>query len=78
MKVLHRGTALPTELMVLIWVSEVWQCTVVVIDADLEVRIKDFCNKAIKAEGEELQTVLSHLREALREQSNRARGTVAD
>jgi hypothetical protein len=45
---------------------------------DLEARIKDLCNKAVKAEGEELQTVLSHLREALRKQSTRARDMVAD
>lgn len=45
---------------------------------DSEARIKDLCAKAIKAEGEELQTILSHLRDALREQSDRAREMVAE
>jgi len=45
---------------------------------NLEAKIKDLCAKAIKAEGEELQTVLSQLKEALREQSGRAREMVAE
>jgi hypothetical protein len=47
------------------------------VTRDLENRVKDLCAKAIKAEGEELQRVLSELREALHEQSNRARDMVA-
>ena len=64
--------------MVLIWVSSIWQSGLDVDQDDLEARIKDLCNQAVKAEGEELQTVLSQLREALREQSTRARNLVAD
>ena len=45
---------------------------------EFEDRIKDLCTKAVKAEGEELETVLAELREALREQSKRARGMVED
>lgn len=48
------------------------------MSADLEAKIKDLCAKALKADGEELQTILSHLREALHEQSNRARDMVAE
>jgi hypothetical protein len=64
--------------MVLMWFSPVWQSVLAVGQEDLESRIKDLCNKAIKAEGEELQTILSRLREALREQATRARDMVAD
>ena len=64
--------------MVLMWFSPVWQFVLAVGQEDLESRIKDLCNKAIKAEGEELQTILSRLREALREQATRARDMVAD
>jgi hypothetical protein len=49
-----------------------------VMSADAESKIKDLCAQAIKAEGEELQTILSHLRAALREQTNRARDMVAE
>jgi hypothetical protein len=45
---------------------------------ELEDKIKDLCAKAVKAEGKELETVLTDLREALREQSKRARGMVED
>lgn len=39
--------------------------------SELDEKIKDLCAKAIQAEGEELNTVLAELREALREQSAR-------
>ena len=45
---------------------------------ELEQRIKDLCAKAVKAEGKELDSVLAELREALREQSKRARAMVED
>jgi hypothetical protein len=64
--------------MVLMWFSPVWHSMIAVGQDDLEARIKDLRNKAIKAEGEELQTILSRLREALREQSARARDMVAN
>jgi hypothetical protein len=50
----------------------------IVVQNDLEEKIKDLCNRAIKAEGAEFQKVLTLLQEALREQSARARGMVAD
>jgi hypothetical protein len=49
-----------------------------VASSNLENRIKDLCAKALKADGEELQVILSHLREALHEQSERARDMVAE
>jgi hypothetical protein len=48
------------------------------MSADLEARIKDLCAKAIKVDGEDLQVILAHLREALHEQSQRARSMVVE
>jgi hypothetical protein len=49
-----------------------------VLFSNLEAKVKDLCAQAVRAEGAELQVVLSDLREALREQSDRARGMVAE
>jgi hypothetical protein len=46
--------------------------------SELEERIKDLCTKALAAEGEDLETVLAELREALAEQSRRARALLED
>jgi hypothetical protein len=46
--------------------------------SNLDAKVRDLCEQAVSAEGEELQVVLADLRKALREQSERARSMVAE
>jgi hypothetical protein len=50
----------------------------IVVFSNLKAKVKNLCAQAVRSEGTEQQVVLSDLREAVRERSDRARGMVAE
>jgi len=61
-----------------VWLKRITSWQTFIVTSKLEAKVKDLCAKVIKAEGEELRVILSRLREALHEQTQRARDMVAE